>query len=218
MRKFSSNEDCMNSSPTSSSFQYPVYPHQIDKNGEKNIWKFLRTNLFFDVVNNEIIFLLKDFIMDGYYSPSRQSIATSTVNYNNNVITNKANMNLISTELPNVIPVVRVVKRRNTANKKERRRTQSINSAYTYLRDHIPNVPSDTKLSKVSRHVPGTRLKMLSKLIYCPLIRLKRFVWQLHTSIISLTYSMATKEWLLATLRGLQLFFCLLMPNAKLSK
>lgn len=88
--------------------------------------------------------------MDGYYSPSRQSIATSTVNYNNNVITNKANMNLISNELPTVIPVVRVVKRRNTANKKERRRTQSINSAYTSLRDHIPNVPSDTKLSKVS--------------------------------------------------------------------
>lgn len=48
-----------------------------------------------------------------------------------------------------VIPVVRVVKRRNTANKKERRRTQSINSAFTYLRDRIPNVPADTKLSKV---------------------------------------------------------------------
>ncbi|XP_058463364.1 basic helix-loop-helix transcription factor amos isoform X2 [Malaya genurostris] len=46
-------------------------------------------------------------------------------------------------------PVVRVVKRRNTANKKERRRTQSINSAYTSLRDRIPNVPNDTKLSKI---------------------------------------------------------------------
>jgi hypothetical protein len=42
----------------------------------------------------------------------------------------------------------RPVKRRNTANKKERRRTQSINNAFTELRDCIPNVPSDTKLSK----------------------------------------------------------------------
>lgn len=50
----------------------------------------------------------------------------------------------------NPIPFVRVVKRRTTANKKERRRTQSINSAFAYLRDCIPNVPSDTKLSKVS--------------------------------------------------------------------
>jgi hypothetical protein len=41
----------------------------------------------------------------------------------------------------------RPIKRRNTANKKERRRTQSINNAFTELRDCIPNVPSDTKLS-----------------------------------------------------------------------
>ncbi|XP_066588938.1 heart- and neural crest derivatives-expressed protein 2-like [Prorops nasuta] len=40
-------------------------------------------------------------------------------------------------------------KRRNTANKKERRRTQSINSAFGTLRDCIPNVPADTKLSKI---------------------------------------------------------------------
>lgn len=45
--------------------------------------------------------------------------------------------------------VIRVVKRRNTANKKERRRTQSINSAYLSLRERIPNVPEDTKLSKI---------------------------------------------------------------------
>lgn len=44
--------------------------------------------------------------------------------------------------------VVRVVKRRS-ANKKERRRTQSINSAFSNLRDCIPNVPADTKLSKI---------------------------------------------------------------------
>ncbi|XP_014249915.1 heart- and neural crest derivatives-expressed protein 2-like isoform X1 [Cimex lectularius] len=46
-------------------------------------------------------------------------------------------------------PVVRVVKRRNTANRKERRRTQSINNAFADLRDCIPAVPADTKLSKI---------------------------------------------------------------------
>lgn len=46
------------------------------------------------------------------------------------------------------VGVVRVVKRRS-ANKKERRRTQSINSAFANLRDCIPNVPIDTKLSKI---------------------------------------------------------------------
>lgn len=35
------------------------------------------------------------------------------------------------------------------ANKKERRRTQSINQAFSELRRHIPDVPSDTKLSKI---------------------------------------------------------------------
>ena len=45
--------------------------------------------------------------------------------------------------------VIRVVKRRCTANKKERRRTVSINTAFANLRGCIPNVPSDTKLSKI---------------------------------------------------------------------
>ncbi|XP_061686570.1 heart- and neural crest derivatives-expressed protein 2 [Syngnathoides biaculeatus] len=43
----------------------------------------------------------------------------------------------------------RIVKRRPTANRKERRRTQSINSAFAELRECIPNVPADTKLSKI---------------------------------------------------------------------
>ena len=34
-------------------------------------------------------------------------------------------------------------------NRKERRRTQSINTAFAELRDCIPNVPADTKLSKI---------------------------------------------------------------------
>lgn len=45
------------------------------------------------------------------------------------------------------VVVTRVL--RKTNNKKERRRTQSINSAFSNLRDCIPNVPSDTKLSKI---------------------------------------------------------------------
>ena len=49
----------------------------------------------------------------------------------------------------NGIVRVRCVRRRNTANKKERRRTHSINSAFASLRGCIPNVLSDTKLSKI---------------------------------------------------------------------
>jgi len=40
-------------------------------------------------------------------------------------------------------------KRRGAANKKERRRTLSINTAFANLRGCIPNVPTDTKLSKI---------------------------------------------------------------------
>lgn len=87
--------------------------------------------------------------MDEYYASNRPNVGSSTVNYNNNVISNKNSLNLIVTTNEEIRPVVRVVKRRTTANKKERRRTQSINSAYSSLREHIPNVPSDTKLSKV---------------------------------------------------------------------
>lgn len=83
--------------------------------------------------------------MDDYYN--RPNMTPPNVNYNNNVITDKSSI-VTSNELTTIAPV-RPVRKRNTANKKERRRTQSINSAYTSLRDHIPNVPSDTKLSKV---------------------------------------------------------------------
>lgn len=97
--------------------------------------------------------------MDEYYSPNRTTITTTNVNYNNNVITNKINV-VTSNEIH---APVKVVRKRTTANKKERRRTQSINSAYSSLREHIPNVPSDTKLSKVS------------------------FVWNLNTDLGSFT-------------------------------
>lgn len=56
-----------------------------------------------------------------------------------------------STNSMNPVPFKMVFKQRTTANKKERRRTQSINSAFAILRDCIPNVPFDTKLSKVKK-------------------------------------------------------------------
>lgn len=40
-------------------------------------------------------------------------------------------------------------KRRASGPKKERRRTESINTAFSELRECIPNVPVDTKLSKI---------------------------------------------------------------------
>ena len=46
-------------------------------------------------------------------------------------------------------PIERPKKRSPTITKKERRRTHSINAAFSALRNCIPNVPSDTKLSKI---------------------------------------------------------------------
>ncbi|XP_049598058.1 heart- and neural crest derivatives-expressed protein 1-like [Syngnathus scovelli] len=42
-----------------------------------------------------------------------------------------------------------MAKRRASGPKKERRRTESINTAFAELRECIPNVPADTKLSKI---------------------------------------------------------------------
>ncbi|KAJ0184182.1 hypothetical protein K1T71_000605 [Dendrolimus kikuchii] len=67
---------------------------------------------------------------------------------------------------PNPPTFVRVVKRRTTANKKERRRTQSINTAFSDLRDCIPNVPPDTKLSKILR---SARISTAFTLLSCSL-------------------------------------------------
>ena len=43
----------------------------------------------------------------------------------------------------------RKAKPKTASSRKERRRTQNINAAFDGLRKHIPNVPSDTKLSKI---------------------------------------------------------------------
>lgn len=49
---------------------------------------------------------------------------------------------------PTTTPPEKIIQRVK-ANKKERRRTQLINQAFSELRRHIPDVPSDTKLSKI---------------------------------------------------------------------
>ncbi|KFM57440.1 Heart- and neural crest derivatives-expressed protein 2, partial [Stegodyphus mimosarum] len=54
-----------------------------------------------------------------------------------------------TTTRPERVEPVRCVKRRVTANRKERRRTLSINNAFSELRGCIPYVPPDTKLSKI---------------------------------------------------------------------
>lgn len=124
----------------------PVYyPQQYEHGGEKNVSDrvcntaactvgcILSPRHFFEDKLSKFNFNFAEQIYDeGYYG------ATSTSHQ--------------------PVPFVRVVKRRTTANKKERRRTQSINSAFTYLRDCIPNVPSDTKLSKVSADRAGSSL------------------------------------------------------------
>ncbi|ELK28340.1 Heart- and neural crest derivatives-expressed protein 1 [Myotis davidii] len=43
----------------------------------------------------------------------------------------------------------RLGRRKGSGPKKERKRTESINSAFAELRECIPNVPADTKLSKI---------------------------------------------------------------------
>ena len=61
---------------------------------------------------------------------------------------------------------MKLPKRRNTANRKERRRTYSINSAFSKLRERIPNVPKDTKLSKIKTlKLAALYIEFLSQLL-----------------------------------------------------
>lgn len=67
----------------------------------------------------------------------------------------RTDLNLTESSSPASRPEVGGVYRRRKAkpktatSRKERRRTQNINAAFEDLRKHIPNVPSDTKLSKI---------------------------------------------------------------------
>lgn len=61
---------------------------------------------------------------------------------------------------------IKLPRKRNTANKKERRRTHSINSAFSKLRERIPNVPKDTKLSKIKTlKLAALYIKFLNELL-----------------------------------------------------
>lgn len=173
MRKFSSTDDSINQSSPTSSYHYPVYS-QLDKSGTLSMLTFLVYALFWHILNDFLNFenftiSSLDYVMDEYYN--RPNMASPNVNYNNNVITDKSNL-VTTNDLTSIAPV-RPVRKRNTANKKERRRTQSINSAYTSLRDHIPNVPSDTKLSKVTSQLFSILRNFHPS--NDPLIRLKPF-------------------------------------------
>lgn len=84
---------------------------------------------------------------DHYFGQESTKLETMPAANANEISTTECNGTITITN--RTTGVVRVVKRRVTANKKERRRTQSINSAFANLRDCIPNVPADTKLSKI---------------------------------------------------------------------
>ena len=65
-------------------------------------------------------------------------------------------------------PGARGVKPKRGANKKERRRTMSINNAFAELRDCIPNVPADTKLSKIKTlRLATSYISYLSSILEC---------------------------------------------------
>lgn len=73
--------------------------------------------------------------------------STPTLNLNEYSARSSSNASKDATTF-NQTPPERIIQRVK-ANKKERRRTQSINQAFNELRRHIPDVPSDTKLSKI---------------------------------------------------------------------
>ena len=65
-------------------------------------------------------------------------------------------------------PSSRTLKPKRGANKKERRRTMSINNAFAELRERIPNVPADTKLSKIKTlRLATSYIAYLSDILQC---------------------------------------------------
>ncbi|XP_065209710.1 uncharacterized protein LOC135838085 [Planococcus citri] len=80
-----------------------------------------------------------------YYNDHRICDQESYISSQHKRILSPTTAGAVALTTTTIVPV----KKRNTANKKERRRTQSINTAFAELRDRIPNVPSDTKLSKI---------------------------------------------------------------------
>lgn len=77
-------------------------------------------------------------------SPSSSSSSTSSLSLSSsNQTESVGNSNQAALGFPGE------PKKRVSANKKERRRTQSINNAFADLRNRIPEIPGDTKLSKI---------------------------------------------------------------------
>ena len=81
------------------------------------------------------------FFFNFYSGKSLSSSSTTSVNKKSKLASNNNNNNSAVAGLHQPQGV--------GSNKKERRRTQSINNAFASLRDCIPNVPCDTKLSKI---------------------------------------------------------------------
>ena len=107
---------------------------------------------------------------DEHYLSSDSSKLQTLSDPNNNLTTEYSGDHLITKITNRTTGVVRVVKRRVTANKKERRRTQSINSAFANLRECIPNVPADTKLSKIKTlRLATSYITYLTELLHGPI-------------------------------------------------
>lgn len=77
-----------------------------------------------------------DYIVNSQSTPSSCTFSTSPLNDHSHPVSPVGNNRLNG-------------RRKGSVCKKERKRTQSINTAFAELRDRIPNVPADTKLSKI---------------------------------------------------------------------
>lgn len=107
---------------------------------------------------------------DEHYFPTDSTKLQVLPDPNNNMTTEYSGDQLVTKITNRTTGVVRVVKRRVTANKKERRRTQSINSAFANLRECIPNVPADTKLSKIKTlRLATSYITYLTELLHGPI-------------------------------------------------
>lgn len=83
-----------------------------------------------------------------YYSASLPALSQDPIEIGDGQLKSGKSSSSIANSTDSTTPPEKIVQRVK-ANKKERRRTQSINQAFNELRKHIPDVPSDTKLSKI---------------------------------------------------------------------
>ena len=88
-----------------------------------------------------------DFHVDGSVTNSDGLTNNNEEGYNSNKITNRISKH--STSKKNSKTAIAVVQQRYAANMRERKRMQSINDAFEGLRQHIPTLPYEKRLSKV---------------------------------------------------------------------